>query len=349
MNHTFFTTPQKTFESMIADIKSAKKSIYLESFILKDGHLTNNFFEALKTSSRNGITVKIIVDIVGHFYSGRIDKIDLEKAGIEILFFNRWFYRSHRKILILDNTIAYIGGLNITGKNARQFDLHMRLCGLIVKPILHSFSRIYKIAGGEDQGILKLIKHTQVFKLREKLYKTKLWFIENWPIKGKSELKEYYLESFKNSKESIEIVTPYFVPHAWLISAIEKAAKRGVSIKLIIPEKTDFWLTEMANFLFAHQLKDILSIFVVPEGIHAKVLLIDSCEGLVGSNNIDALSFDKNFEASVIFRKKDMVIDLIAILDHWKNIAIPLHKTDFKIKWYHKILMLLVKMIHPIL
>ncbi len=348
MQHTFFTTPQKTFEAMIADIKVAKRSIYLESFILKDGD-TNEFFEALKTSAKNGIKVKIIVDIVGHLYSGHIDKIDLEKAGVEILFFSRWFYRSHRKILIIDDEIVFIGGLNITGRYANRLDLHMRLKGIVVKPILHSFGRMYKIADGKDPAVLKLIKHKKAFRLRERLYKTKLWFIESWPIKGKSALKEYYIKSFLKSKKSITLVTPYFVPHTWLMCAIQEATKRGVSVKLIIPEKTDFWLTEMANFLFAHQLKDILTVFVIPEGIHAKVLLIDDHEGLVGSNNIDALSFDKNFEASIIFKEKDIVVDLISILDHWKSIAIPFHEISFKIKWYHKILMLVVKIMHPVL
>ena len=334
---------------MIVDIRKAQKSIYLESFILKDGRVTNDLFEALRNSAQNGIEVKIIVDIVGHLYFGRVDKIELEKAGIEILFFNRWFYRSHRKILIIDNKIAFIGGLNITGKDSGRFDLHMRLTGSIVKPILNSFARIYQIAGGQDQDILKLIKHKKALKLREKLYRKKIWFIENWPIKGKSEIKEYYQESLKNAKQSIEIVSPYFVPHQWLISALEQAHSRGVEIKLIIPKKPDFWLIEIANLLFTYQLRDILTVFMIPEGIHAKVLLIDNHEGLVGSNNIDALSFDSNFEASVIFRKKDIVIDLISILDHWKSIAIPLDKTHFKIKWYHRILMLLVKLLHPVL
>jgi len=349
MSHNFFTDSEKTFEAMTVDIKNAQKSIYLESFILKDDLITQDFFEALKASSKNGIKVKIIVDIVGYFYSGYINKMALEQSGIEILFFKRWFYRSHRKILIIDKKIVFIGGLNITGKNKHTLDLHMRLMGLIVKPILKSFNRIYKIAGGKDKDILKEIKYKEVFKIREKLYQSKLWFIENWPIKSKSAIKEYYQDAFENAKKSIEIVTPYFAPHKWFILALKKAAQRGVSIQLIIPEKTDFWLTEIANFLFAHQLKNILTTFVLPEGIHAKVLLIDKHEGLVGSNNIDALSFDRNFESSVIFIEKDIIFDLIAILKHWEKIAIPFDQTKFKVKWYHPILMLLIKVLHPIL
>lgn len=334
---------------MLEDIKNAKQSVYLESFILKDDALTHNFFEILKNKATEGIRVKIVVDKTGNFWWGSLDKAGLEGSGAEVLFFNRWFHHTHRKILIIDEQVAYIGGMNISGQFAKWLDLHIRLTGALLGGLARSFSRVYELAGGKDSEVLKLRRSRKVFKARHVLYKAKSWLIEHWPIKGRYRLKAYYKKKCQEAKKSIVIATPYFIPHRWLIKSLSAAVARGVRIEVIVPEDTDNWLVNLAHRVFGKQLKDKVNFFFIPEMNHAKVLLVDDFEGLIGSNNIDARSFNFNLEASIVFQRKDMVGDLKKILERWKKSALSLERIDHYNHWYHKLFGFFIKIFQPLL
>lgn len=321
---------------MMEAIKGAQNSIYLESFILTDDKLTHEFFEILKNKARAGVKVKIILDFIGQLWWGAINKNKLRHAGAEVLFFKRLFYRTHRKILVIDEKVAFIGGVNVGGQYAKWLDLHLKIEGTLAKKIAKSFGRIYKLAGGKDASVTSF-KTPKATKTRRALYKAKSWLLEHLPIKGKWLLKKYYLNKLKSARESVTIVTPYFVPHRWLMNALKKAAHRGVRVEIILPTKTDIWLANVANWSFAKILSDSIKFLFLPEMVHAKVLLVDNKEGLVGSNNIDAQSFDLNLEASLIFKRKDMVMDLRRIVERWKKSAIPLEAANKPWRWYHKL------------
>ncbi|MEK7192407.1 MAG: phosphatidylserine/phosphatidylglycerophosphate/cardiolipin synthase family protein [Patescibacteria group bacterium] len=346
MKYKFYTTSEKAWLAMLENIKDAKHSVYLESFILTDDSQTHNFFETLKQKAQSGVKVKIIVDQVGNLWAGSINKMEFEKAGAEVLIFNRWFYRTHRKILIVDEEVGFIGGVNIKGEYADWLDLHLKVTGRIVRSLLKSFSRIYHLSGGKDNLLLSLRKHSNT---RAAFYKAKLWLIERWPLRGKSALRHYYKKKCAETVNSIVIVTPYFTPHRWLISALHRAAKRGVKVDVILPKRTDVWLSDAANYTYADVLSNDLKFWFIPEMNHAKVLLVDNREGLIGSNNIDAQSFDINLEASVVFRRKDMVGDLMKIVDRWRKMAIPFENLRHQLKWYHRFFGFFVRLLQPIL
>jgi cardiolipin synthase len=350
MKYKFYTNSEKAWLAMLEDIKKAKKSIYIESFILTEDSTTKSFFDILKQKACEGIRVKIIVDRLADLWYGSVNKDEFKNAGAEILFFNRWwFYRTHRKILIVDEEIAFLGGVNVRGEYAKWGDLHVRLTGLFVKNLLNSFSRVYELSGGRDRDIIGLKKRKKIFKARAALYRAKSWLIERWPIKGRGELKKYYKRKIKEAQSKITIVTPYFFPHGWLIKSLKEAARRGVRIEVLTPEHTDVWLTNIAHRVFVKSFRNVINFFFIREMNHAKVLLIDDREGLVGSNNIDAQSFDFNLEAAVIFQRKDMVGDLKKILERWKKEAIPGENIETYHKWYHRFMALFIKFFQPIL
>ena len=333
---------------MLEDIKNAKKSIYLESFILTDDRRTHEFFKTIKEKARAGLKVKIIMDRIGGWW-GSINEGEFGEAGVEILIFTHWFHSSHRKVLIVDEEVAYLGGVNISGQYAKWIDLQVRLTGFLVRTILRSFSRVYELSGGKDPMILGVRKRRGLFKAQIVLYKAKIWFLENWPFKGRSRLRAYYKKKCREAKHKIVIATPYFIPHRWLVKLLREAAHRGVRVEVIIPEETDVRIVDIAHRVFAKKLAVFINFFFIPEMNHAKVLLIDDREGLVGSNNIDARSFDFQLEASVVFRRKDMVGDLRQILERWEKMAVPLGKVNPYDKWYHKIIKLLIKLLQPLL
>ncbi len=350
MKYRFYTTSEKAWIAMLEAIRQAKHSIYLESFILTDDHRTHYFFEALRQKANEGVRVKIIIDRVGSFFFGSINKEKFEKAGVEVLFFHRWFYRTHRKVLIVDDALAFLGGVNIHGSYADWLDLHMRIDGLLVRQLLKSFAKIYALAGGKEQ-LIPNRKKGQPSKTRAVLYKAKTWLIERWPIRGKSVLKDYYQKKCAEAQKSLVIVTPYFLPHAWLLKSLKSAARRGVKIEVMIPKKTDIGIINTLHRIIAYGLKDYIRILFIPEMNHAKVLLVDDQEGLIGSNNIDAQSFDYNLEASLIFQRKDMVGDLKKILETWRKIALPVEiiEKDYRLTITRVILRWLGKIFHPFL
>ncbi len=335
---------------MLETIHQAKKSIYLESFILSDDHRTHYFFETLRKKALEGVRVKIVIDRVGSFFYGSIDQDKFEKAGAEVLFFRRWFYRTHRKVLIVDNEVAFLGGVNVRGEYANWLDLHMRIDGLLVRQLLKSFAKIYALAGGKEQ-LVSNRKKGQPSKARSALYRAKTWLIERWPIRGKSALKDYYKKKCAEAQKSIVIVTPYFLPHQWLLRSLKAAAKRGVKIEVLIPKKTDIGIINTFHRIIAYSLRDHVSVLFIPEMNHAKVLLMDDREGLIGSNNIDARSFDYNLEASLIFQRKDMVGDLKKILEVWKKTALPIEtiEKDYRLTITRVILRWIAKILQPIL
>ena len=354
MRYKFYSQTTQSWEGMLKAIEEARYSIYWENYILKnDTHPVFNFFHLLKKKAGAGVKIKIILDRFGSADLPQKEKQDLEEAGVELLYFDFWFRRTHRKILVVDGKIGFLGGVNVGKLYNRWLDLHIRLEGKIVRYLLSSFAKTYKICGGRDQEVLKFKVIRSIRSESHKVYKVsrvKHWFLEHWPIKGKDKLRKHYGERLNQASRSIVIVTPYFIPHKWFIKCLEQALSRGVAIEIIIPKKTDYALADFANYLFMDSLRHSgIHFFLTQEMLHAKALLIDDREGMIGSQNIDALSFDFNVEAGIFFQRKDMVNSLKKILDGWKKESFSLENVTFKKRWYHYILEPVAHLLRPFL
>ncbi len=314
MKYKFYTVSSTAWDAMLKAIQLAEKSIYWECYILLDDTPAHNFFDALKEKATQGLKVKIIADAVGSFWLSSKVVGDLERAGVEVLFFNHrgWFNRNHKKILIVDEKIGFIGGVNIAKAHRNWLDLHIRIEGLIVRALLKSFIKSYKISGGKDNLTYQKLRMHR-----------KIRILDHLPtISNSRRLKKYYLQHINSAEKTILIATPYFVPHFWLIKALKRAARRGVRIEIILPAKTDHKIISWLNHLFVYLVRERgIYFYFSSKMIHAKALLIDDQEGLVGSNNIDATSFEFNSESGLVFKRKDMLKDLKKIFEEWKSQA----------------------------
>lgn len=330
---------------MLSAIKQAERSIYWEIYILEDDTSSEyNFFQALIDKASKGVQVRIVLDGFGSMGLNADTVKKLRDAGGEVLFFNSWFRRIHRKVLIVDEDEAFLGGVNVGQKYIKWLDLHIRLTGKrIVRSLLKSFSRSYFYCGGGDPYLLGL-------RAESGTRKTSIWLLENFPWMGKLMLRPYYKEQIAKAKERIVLVTPYFVPHRWLIHALEMAKARGVLVEVVIPQSTDVGFINFANHVFVSSLnKSGIKFYMTKDMIHAKAILVDDRVGLVGSNNIDALSFDFNAEAGVSFDKREMVRDLKNIIEVWKaDSTLFQHNAKYE-SWYYKIAERVVRFIQPIL
>lgn len=354
MRYKFFTNSGAAWDAMKAAIFAAKKYIYLESYILEDDVEARRFLDVVREKSRAGVTVKIVADSLGSFELSSAVEADLKKDGVELVYFNRllpwwnlnrfrrwWFLRTHRKILVVDGIMGFIGGVNIGGRFKNWEDLHLMITdAAIIRSLAKSFLKSYKISGGKDVLVIP----------RKSPSKLNILLLDHWPIKRASHLKKFYKERCNAARGNIVIATPYFAPHLWLLKALKRAIGRGVVVQVILPKETDVGLLNLANRVFmdlGHHLG--IKFYLLPQMIHAKALLIDERIGLVGSNNIDAQSFDYNAEASVAFEDSGMIGDLKLILENWKNHSELYKGNQEEKKWYHFIIAWAVKMLQPIL
>lgn len=312
MKHLFYTSSQSAWKGFKTALTSAQKSIYIEMYIfIDDTPEGKELLGILADKASAGIRVMVILDAFGSKELSSDAITTLQSAGVEILFFKKLFRRLHRKIMVIDETVGFVGGVNIH-KGARLWDdLLVRVEGKVVHSLIRSFAKVYKACGGKD-GYLAHYRKKALWG------GTRIWFLEHLPSIQRPRLKDYYTEAIVQATKEVVIVTPYFLPSRWLKKLLRETQKRGVLIKIFVPEKTDLSLITKANYTYMRLLgQEGIMFYTLPTMNHAKLLLVDDSLALVGSQNIDALSFDFNAEAGLYFDDPAMIKDLRGIVEKW--------------------------------
>ncbi len=320
MRYKVYTKTEKAWDAMLHAIKHAKSSILFEMYIFEDDTSdSHDFIEILRQKALSGMKIKLIFDSFGSKISDASVK-KLREAGIELFFYKTLFRVTHRKILIIDEHTAFIGGINIKKFFRKWDDLAIRIDGKVVGRILKSFALIYKNCGGEDKDILKY-DNEKILPFQ----KGKIWFFEHYPPRNSFKLKKYYRDKIDLAREKLLISTPYFMPNHWVVKALKKASQRGVKVEIIMPRfATNPKITNIPNYFYMHKLyKHGIKFFLTREMNHSKIMLIDGEEGILGSHNIDILSFDFNMESGVFFTEPELIRELGQVLEDWKKDSLP--------------------------
>ena len=299
MKYQLYTTSIRAWDAMLAAIKKAQESICIEMYIfLDDTGLEHDFIGALTQKSLEGVRVTIVADAFGSKNLRKKTIKKLREAGVEIIFFSHWLRHIHRKILIIDEKISFIGGVNIGKHFTTWDDLQLKLGATLSRNLMRSFAYTYAMAGGKNELILAY---------REKMFGQKFqnWLIEHWPIRNIYTLRNLYMENISKAEKNIRMVTPYFTPPRWLISLLDSAAGRGINVEIIIPKKVDWRIMNRVNYKYMHDLHKFGVHFYLSEKMnHSKLLIIDDSHGIVGSQNLDHLSFSLNNELGLFFKNK---------------------------------------------
>lgn len=315
MRYKIYIKTEKAWDAMLQAINRAKSSIFFEMYTFVDNtEESHDFIEILQKKALSGVSIKLVMDSFGsaEFTENSIKK--LRDAGVEILFFKTLFRHTHRKILVIDEKIAYVGGINITKFYKKWDDLQIRIEGKVVKYVIKSFAKLYKYCGGKDHLVLKYEKEFRTSK-------GKVWFFEHSPLRNSFRLSKYYRDKIDMAKKNILIVTPYFMPNRWLIKSLKKAAKRGVNVEIIMPEIADHpKIANVPNYFYMQKLyKHDIKFFLTKEMIHSKMMLVDEEEGILGSQNIDIISFDLNIESGIFFTDEELIKELSLVAENWKK------------------------------
>ncbi len=343
MPYRFFNSSEKAWQGMFEAIKKATQSVYLETYILARDMPGFDFLNLLRERAEAGVRVRIILDSFGSSSLDRADISSLRASGAELYFSSHLFHRVHRKILVVDERVAFIGGVNFHERSRSWKDLVLRVGGRMVPLIIQSFAKVYAGAGGKDPLVLRRHKRVRFPKVHQ-------WLIEHSPIKNKFMFKSIYREHLGKAYKNITLVTPYFMPKRWFLSLLDQAVLRGVRVDILVPRTTDIFLIDRANYFYMKRAAKLgVNFYLQPTMNHAKAMLIDGREGVVGSQNLDMFSFELNSEIGILFDDADSVQKLSTIVETWKKESELFEVNGNKPKWFDYILSPLFNLFYRIL
>lgn len=308
-----FTDGASLYESIFADIESAKETIFAEYYIIENDKISDRFIDTLIKKANEGVKVKIVVDAVGSWKVKNKTKQRLADAGIEyheflpvsLPFFGRKInYRNHRKILLIDNEIGYIGGMNVAdryieGKKSigKWRDTHIKVIGDGIQGLAKVFRRDYHFVSRQLTSI-----STKKSSKVDGLTPCDMQTVFSGPDMEYRAIMQTYLRIIMQSTKYVYIESPYFMPNEAVRSALVTAAKSGVEIKIIIPLFSDDRIVLMSTYSYVKDLASagIHFYFYKAGFIHSKLIISDDQIVSVGSANMDFRSLEHNFETNVI-------------------------------------------------
>jgi len=312
---TMYTKTEEAWKAMLFDCARASVSIDIEQYIFEHNEIGDKFLEILKRKTKEGVKIRMLIDTAGSysFYQSQIPG-QLRKLGIQVRFFNiispwripnffSWFFRNHKKTLVIDKRVGFTGGTGMGDHMKDWRDTTGRLEGAVVMEITASFEDMWYLA--DETNIISKVK---LFRG----YTKKQDFITNAPYFQKRFLYHTLMNSLSKAKENIHLTTPYFVPDRRLISILKRAVRRGVDVRVILPEKIDVPLVASASHSsFGELLKHGVKIFKYsPSVLHAKTAVVDGVWGTYGSFNLDSLSFRYNYEGNIVTTDPNAVAQL---------------------------------------
>jgi len=332
MKYEFFTNSEKAWRAMFETMSNAKESIYLEMYIFENDIVEFDFFNLLKDKAKQGIQVKLILDSLGSAGLKESSVSELKNSGVEVLSLSYLLHRMHRKVLVIDERTAFIGGVNLHQRSRLWNDLMVKITGHLVERVFVSFTKSYINAGGADLLFISKNKKT-------KDRKSDSWIVEHTPVRSKFHFKKIYQRYLNKSVSNLTFITPYFIPKRWMLAALHQAVLRGVDVEVLVPKTTDHFIVDRVNYFYIYKTSKLGVKFYLEEKMnHAKVIIIDKKEAMVGSQNLDFLSFDFNSEVGIFFKEQKVVLELLKISEEWKKSAVLFDHKTYKPKWFDYIL-----------
>ncbi|MDR1742442.1 MAG: cardiolipin synthase [Dysgonamonadaceae bacterium] len=303
----FYTNGKDHFEALLSDIDRAKKHIHIEYYIFEDDKLGNRVKEALIRKAEEGLKIRVIYDSFGSRHTKKRFFEDMRKAGIEVESFlklvmpiitSRLNYRNHRKIVVIDGQIGYVGGMNIADRYVDGAswgpwrDTQVRIEGKGVQGLQSIFLIDWYFVSQT------LITSRKYFPVLDVYGSAAMQMVDSGPFKEEWEISNGVLQAIYNAKKSIFIQTPYFLPPDNMVEALQAAAVRGVDVRIMLSKRSDMYLVQRASFSFVKEmLLSGVKVYLYKNGfLHSKMMIFDDMLTLVGSVNFDFRSFESNFE-----------------------------------------------------
>ncbi|PJA33495.1 MAG: hypothetical protein CO184_01840 [Candidatus Zambryskibacteria bacterium CG_4_9_14_3_um_filter_40_16] len=308
----FYLKSDEAWLAMKKACLKAQHTIDMEQYILQNDEVGREFIEILKKKSVDGVKVRLLCDMSGSisFYNSFLPK-ELRESGVEVRFFNiiklwrvynfsSWFFRDHRKILVVDGSVGFIGGVGIRNDMKDWRDTHIRVEGNIVKEMELIFNEMWETSA--QKGLVKRIRKAKDFVKG-------FYILTNSPHFRRRFIYHELLDFIRSARKYVYLTTPYFVPDRKFSRVLRIAAKKGVDVSILIPKGSNyFWVDRASEASFDSLLKSGVKIFrYTGELLHSKTAVIDDAWGTVGSFNLDSMSFVFNYEANIASTNEEFV------------------------------------------
>jgi cardiolipin synthase A/B len=358
---------QSTYAAMLSAIENAKDHINMETYIFEDDEIGQQFSTILIAKQQSGVQVNLIYDSAGSHGTPKTFFDKLKVTGVHVLEFNpinplnkrkdwEWNERDHRKLLIVDGKVAFVGGINISsvyssGSFSGSFsgsskqaskqskdgeisvpwrDTHLQLSG----PVVAEFQKMFTQTWAQQKG--EALPAKEYFPELTNQGNEIVRAIGSNPDEAYSQIYATLLSAINSAETQVYLTNAYFVPDPQLLAALKDAVKRGADVRLLLPEKTDSSLVFYASRSYYDELLSAnVKIYEHKVALlHAKTALIDGVWSTVGSTNLDWRSFVNNQEINAVILgqgfgaqmqnlfEKDLASSEQIILEEWRKRSI---------------------------
>ncbi len=333
---TTYTEGKTLYRDMIDAIDEATDTVFFETYVWRSDSAGRLFKQALYRAADRGVQVYIIYDGFGSFLAHPLFKVFRKHPNLHVrrlaairrgLFSAnlRHTGRTHRKLLVTDCEIGFVGGFNIGDDFAREWrDTHIRINGPAVNILCLGFAEFWNTYRSHTQPALPDTTElpwdeqiTAAFNLPSQLL---------FPVRGQ------YLDMFRRAKHTLDITTAYFVPDREIMRALVRAARRGVRVRVLIPEYSNHILADwVARPYYGKLLEEGVEIWLYQHAmIHAKTMTADGYRSIVGTANFDRLSLMGNYEVTVQIDSPRFAETMVQIFEKDLTTARPLTLTEWR-------------------
>ena len=351
---TIYTDGEKLFQQMFDEIAAAKKSIHIEFYTIYNDQIGNQLRTLLERKAAEGVEVRVLYDSWGSmgvrqsFYDGLRERGGHATQFLlthNNLFDFRLNYRDHRKIVVLDGKIGYVGGFNVGDQYLGRLpkfgpwrDTHLRIIGGGVYGLQRRFIGDWNASVSRSSE--KLNHYRQYFpEIQVQHGSTALQVVSSGPESELEKIKLGYLRLINTAQDHIWIQTPYLIPDDSVLDALRVAAHSGIDVRIMIPCKPDHPFVYRATQYYAHVLaNEGVTIYTYQRGfLHAKTMLIDGKMSSVGSANLDFRSFKLNFEINAFIYDSDTTdqLEQIFVNDIRNSRVVTAAAFDRQSRWLH--------------
>lgn len=323
---TVLTNGEETFTAIIRELEQATHHIHMEYYIYRNDQIGNQIKDILIRKAQSGVKVRFLYDDVGSLRLPAAFIEEMKDAGVEAVAFapvfipwlsNKVNYRNHRKIVVIDSNVGFIGGLNVgdeyLGKSKTYGfwrDTHLLIKGEAVHALQVIFLQDWLYMTGQTFLNPEYLSQP----LTDYCGSGAVQIIASGPDNKWETMKNMFFSMINSAKRSIWISTPYFIPDEDIFSGLKVAALSGIDVKILFPKKPDKWLPYLASHSYFPSLLEAgVKIYEYEKGfMHAKILIVDGSMASIGTANMDMRSLHLNFEVNAFLYQTDSTQKLVA-------------------------------------
>ncbi|CAM4464807.1 cardiolipin synthase [Paenibacillus macerans] len=357
-----YSEGETAFSAMLEEMEKAKDHIHVQFYIFRADGIGSRFQEVMIRKAKEGVKVRLLCDGLGSYLLRASFVRRLRAEGVEVYFFlppltalqsRRLNYRNHRKIIVVDGTVGFVGGLNVGddylglyAKTGYWRDTHLQLRGDAVYFLQMTFVHDWRLASGQR------IEGPGLFPDHRCEGREQVQILTSGPGQPRNNIREMCFGAMSVATRRIWIASPYFIPDEAVYTALKTAALSGVEVIVILPYHADHRLVKLASLSYVEELLAAgVKFYQYTKGfIHAKVLLVDDLLASVGTANMDMRSFFYNFEMTALLFDQGPIAKLADDFERDISDSVPIRLAEFarRSRW-QKGMELLARLLSPLL